>query len=192
MAMSVVWTGMLLIALISGLLTGQGEILAAAAMEGAQNAITVGLSIAGPLCLWNGVGTLLQRNGMSGGLMRLLKPILCRLFPVAYKDQKAASCISANVTANLLGLGNAATPMGIAAVKRMKELTKGVAASDEMCRFIVLNTASVQLLPTTVATVRSAAGAAKPFDILPAVWITSVCSVTAGLLFARILQGRRQ
>ena len=93
-----------------------------------------------------------------------------------------------NVSANLLGLGNAATPMGIAAVKRMQELARTRTATDEMCRLIVMNTASIQLLPTTVAAVRASLGAAAPFDILPAVWVTSALSVTAGLLAARLLR----
>lgn len=187
MAMSWMWAGMLLCALVSALLTGQGDALAAAAMEGAQNAVAVGLAIAGPLCLWSGFGTLLRRSGLSERLTRLLRPLLRRLFPSACQDTEAADCISTNVTANLLGLGNAATPMGIAAVKRMKHLSGSTAASDEMCRLVVLNTASIQLLPTTVASLRAASGAARPFDILPAVWLTSVCSVTVGLLAAKLL-----
>ena len=96
--------------------------------------------------------------------------------------------LCANVSANLLDLGNAATPMGIAAVKRMQELAHTRTATDEMCRLIVMNTASIQLLPTTVAAVRASLGAAAPFDILPAVWVTSALSVTAGLLAARIFR----
>ena len=89
-----------------------------------------------------------------------------------------------NFTANLLGLGNAATPMGIAAVEKMKQ---GDTATDEMCRLIVLNTASIQLLPTTVAAVRASLGAAQPFDILPAVWVTSLLSASAGVLAAWVM-----
>lgn len=188
MAMSFIWTTMVLLAVICAVLNGQTGTLAAAAMEGAQAALTVGLSIAGPLCLWSGFGRLLHRSGLGSRLTRFLQPILHRLFPQSFQDKDAAESISANVTANLLGLGNAATPMGIAAVKRMKQLSHSDAANNEMCRLIVLNTASVQLLPTTVASLRAANGAAKPFDILPAVWLTSVCSVAAGLLSARFLQ----
>ena len=94
--------------------------------------------------------------------------------------------MTANVSANLLGLGNAATPMGIRAACRMARGTEGV-ASDELCRLVVLNTASIQLLPTTVAGVRAACGCRTPFDILPAVWLSSAISVTAGLLTARLL-----
>ena len=190
MAMSVVWTGLVLAAVVCGILTGQSAALTGAAMEGARTAAEVGLTLLGPLCLWSGVGALLQETGVSHSLMRLLRPVLGRLFPASFRDPEAAQNISTNVTANLLGLGNAATPSGVAAVRRMKMLSGGAEASDEMCRLVVLNTASVQLLPTTVAALRASNGAAAPFDILPAVWLTSVCSVTAGLLAARLLQKR--
>lgn len=191
MAMSVVWTGLVIAAVICGILTGQGAALTGAAMEGARTAAEVGLSLLGPLCLWSGVGQLLKETGVSRTLMNLLRPVLGRLFPASFRDPETAQSISANVTANLMGLGNAATPPGIAAIRRMQALTGGAEASDEMCRFVVLNTASVQLLPTTVAALRASEGAAAPFDILPAVWMTSVCSVTAGLLAASVLQKRR-
>ena len=105
----------------------------------------------------------------------------------ASRDSETLAALSANVSANLLGLGNAATPLGIRAATRMAQGCSGV-ASDELCRLVVLNTASIQLLPTTVAAVRSAHGCAAPFDILPAVWLSSVLSVSAGLLAARGLQ----
>lgn len=131
--------------------------------------------------------TLMDRSGLSAGLARLLRPVLRRLLPRASRDDGTLAALSANVSANLLGLGNAATPMGIRAAERMARGCGGV-ADDELCRLVVLNTASIQLLPTTVAAVRSANGCAAPFDILPAVWASSILSVSAGLLAARLLQ----
>lgn len=191
MAMAWLWTGMVLTAAVCALFTGQTALLASSAMEGAQSAVTVCISIAGALCLWSGVGALLRRTGAGSLLSHLLRPVLSRLFPQSFRDTQAANSISANVTANVLGLGNAATPMGIAAVRRMKTISGSADATDEMCRFIVLNTASVQLLPTTAAALRAAAGATAPFDILPAVWLTSLCSVSAGLLAAKAFSLRR-
>ena len=127
---------------------------------------------------------LLERSGAVKALTRLLAPLLRRLFPLSSRDGGIMAAISENVSANLLGLGNAATPMGIQAAQRMK---RGGTATDELCRLIVLNTASIQLLPTTVAGVRAACGCRTPFDILPAVWLSSAISVTAGLLTARLL-----
>ena len=121
-------------------------------------------------------------------LGKLLRPVFRTLFPKAGRDEEALGYLSANVSANLLGLGNAATPMGIAAVKRMQELEKSHIASDEMCLLIVMNTASIQLLPTTMASVRASLGASSAFDILPAVWVSSVCSVCAGIFAAKILR----
>ena len=95
--------------------------------------------------------------------------------------------LSANICANLLGLGNAATPMGIQAVKRLQDPTRPDYATDELCRLVVMNTASIQLLPTTVAAVRQSAGCASPFDILPCVWVSSMLSVSAGLMAAKLL-----
>jgi len=192
MVMSWVWSAMILLAMVASLFTGTVGQLTAALFDGAKSAVTLALSLAGVLCLWSGVIHVMELTGISAVLARLLQPLLRRLFPKASRDGEASACLSGNLTANLLGLGNAATPLGIRAVQRMQRLSGGRDASNEMCRLIVMNTASVQLLPTTVAAVRSALGAAAPFDILPAVWVTSLCSVTAGLLAAKLLEGRHE
>lgn len=131
--------------------------------------------------------TLMDRCGLSQKLARLLRPVLRRLLPRASRDSETLAAVSANVSANLLGLGNAATPLGIRAARRMALGAEG-RATDELCRLVVLNTASVQLLPTTVAAVRAGCGSAAPFDILPAVWVSSILSVSVGLLAARLLE----
>ncbi len=185
MAMSLIWTGMVVVALACGLLTGNGEAVAAAAMEGAAAGVELCLSMAGVLCLWMGVMEVMRRAGLSEKLTGLLKPLLRRLYPDFARDSKVMDTIAANVSANLLGLGNAATPLGIEAARLMSRRTPGV-ASNSLCMLVVCNTASIQLIPTTVASVRSAAGCATPFDILPAVWLASAFSVTVGILAARL------
>ena len=187
MAMPFFLTALLMLSLVFGCITGQLSAVSSAAMEGAQAAVELCLSMAGAICLWSGVMTLMDRCGLSRKLARLLRPVLRRLLPSASRDSETLAAVSANVSANLLGLGNAATPLGIRAATRMAEGCGGV-ASDELCRLVVLNTASIQLLPTTVAAVRSAHGCAAPFDILPSVWLSSSLSVAAGLLAARGLQ----
>lgn len=187
MAMAWIWSGMLLLAVLAAAISGQLGAVSAAAMAGAERGAQLCLSLAGPLCLWAGLAAVLEGSGLSAKLAALLRPLLGRLFPAAARDAQALEKISGNFTANLLGLGNAATPLGIAAVQRMHRLSGGAAASDEMCRLIVLNTASIQLLPTTVAALRASAGAARPFAILPAVWLTSLGSVTVGLLAVGLL-----
>ena len=184
MVMSYIWTGMVLVSIFSALLTGSGSALSGAVMQGAQAGVTLCISIAGSICLWTGVGALMDRCGITGALSRLLRPLLGRLFPTSRADPALARDLSANVCANFLGLGNAATPMGISAARRLK---RGDEATDELCRLIVLNTASIQLIPANVAAVRSALGAAKPFSILPAVWVSSICSAGLGVAAAWIL-----
>ncbi|MBQ2739527.1 MAG: spore maturation protein A [Oscillibacter sp.] len=186
MAMTRIWTGMVTAALICGLITGKIDAVSAAAMEGAQTAVELSLSMAGVLCLWSGVMEIMERCGIAAGLARLFRPVLRRLLPQAAKDEETLAALTANVSANLLGLGNAATPLGIRAARRMAVGCGGI-ASDELCMLVVLNTASIQLLPTTIASVRAAAGSATPFDILPAVWLSSVLSVAAGLCAAKLL-----
>ena len=129
---------------------------------------------------------LMNQCGLSGALARAFRPLLRRLLPQASRDSETLAAVSANVSANLLGLGSAATPLGIQAACRMARGTDGV-ASDELCLLVVLNTASIQLIPATVAGVRAACGSAAPFDILPAVWLSSILSVTVGLLAAKVL-----
>ena len=187
MAMSYFLTAFFALALVFGGISGQWGAVSAAAMEGARAAVELCISMAGAICLWSGVMTLMDRCGLSQKLARLLRPVPRHILPRASRDSETMAALSANVSANLLGLGNAATPLGIRAATRMAEGCGGV-ASDELCRLVVLNTASIQLLPTTVAAVRSAQGCAAPFDILPAVWLSSALSVTAGLLAARGLQ----
>ena len=212
MILSWIWVGMTAAALIFGALSGRLEAVSQAALSGAASAVELGVSMAGTLCLWSGVMEILRLSGLSAGLARGFRPLLRRLFPQASRDPETLAAISANVSANLLGLGNAATPLGIRAVQRMahgkdRQVNEGMrermhigreedttsdegTASDEVCRLVVLNTASVQLIPATVAALRSAAGCAAPFDILPAVWTASILSVGAGLsaerLFSRL------
>lgn len=187
MVMSWIWTGMIAVSVIAGLFLGTGQELAAAIPQGAQSGINLAISMAGSICLWTGVGKLMEHAGLTGMLSRLLSPLLGKLFPSYRKDRSLACSLSANVCANFLGLGNAATPMGIQAAQRLAQQGNSQIASDELCRLIVLNTASIQLIPANVAAIRTALGCATPFDILPGVWITSICSTGLGLCAAWLL-----
>lgn len=186
MAMTVFWVAMVVISLVCGLATGNLSQVSQAAAEGAQSAVTLCISMAGMLCLWNGVLEVMNRSGLTQKLRVLLLPVLRRLYPDFRGDGAILDAVSANVCANLLGLGNAATPFGIRAAKGMAEHYRG-RAGDGLCLLVVCNTASIQLLPTTVAAIRSAAGCASPFDILPAVWLSSALALGAGLAAAKLL-----
>ncbi len=184
MVMSWIFTGILAISLVAAIIFGRGAQLAAAIPVGAQAGITLAISMAGSICLWSGVGRLMEKVGITALLSKLLKPILAKVFPSTRTDLRLAGSLSANICANFLGLGNAATPMGIQAAQQLAAKSNNNLANDELCRLIVLNTASIQLIPATVAAVRSSLGCSTPFDILPAVWITSICSAGLGLCSA--------
>ena len=186
MAMTVIWTGMVVISVLFGLSCGRGPEVAAAAMEGTSAAVELCLSIAGMMCLWSGVMEIMRQSGLAAGLSRLLGPVLRRLFPQVAADHDVMDSISANVSANLLGLGNAATPLGLEAARRMSP-DRSDTASDALCMLVVCNTASIQLIPTTVASVRAAAGCAAPFDILPAVWLASGVSIAVGVAACKLM-----
>ena len=187
MAMTILWVTMVTLSLLFGIRNHALDAVSAAALSGAGSAMELCLSMAGVICLWTGVMELMERAGLAGKLAGLFRPILGRLLPRASRDAETLAAVSANVSANLLGLGNAATPLGLKAARRMAEGCGGV-ASDELCLLVVLNTASIQLLPTTVAALRAGLGCRSPLDILPAVLLTSLCSVSAGLLACRLLE----
>lgn len=187
MVMSWIFTVILAISLTAATILGRGSALASAVTQGAQAGITLCISLSGAICLWTGVGKLMEHIGLTAFLAKLLSPLLGRIFPSTKKDKVLAGTLSANVCANFLGLGNAATPMGIQAAQRLAARSSKGVASDELCRLIVLNTASIQLIPANVAAVRSSLGCASPFDILPAVWLTSLCSAGLGVAAAWLL-----
>lgn len=187
MVMSRIWFIIVFVSFLAALAGNLGSELAASVLQGAQAGISLAISMAGAICLWTGVGALMEKIGFTEGLAQLLRPLLTRLFPGTRRDPALARDLSANIGANLLGLGNAATPMGICAARRMADPNNPGLATDELCRLIVLNTASIQLIPANVAALRTSLGCASPFDILPAVWITSICSASLGLSMAWFL-----
>ena len=187
MVLSWIWTGLVALSIVFSALFGRGDELAAAVFSGAQAGVTLAISLTGSICLWSGVGKLMTYLGLTEGLSRLLRPALGRVFPETKENPEASSFLSANICANLLGLGNAATPMGIQAAKFLRDPGRPDYATDSLCRLVVLNTASIQLIPANVAAVRLGLGCAAPFDILPAVWVTSFCSAGLGLAAAVVL-----
>lgn len=186
MVMSWVWAVLVVTSVVCAAVGGRAAALSAAVMQGAQAGVTLAISIAGSLCLWAGIGRAMEKLGLTAVLARLLRPAMNRLFPSTREDAALSGALSTNICANFLGLGNAATPPGIEAARCLAARSPG-RASDELCRLIVLNTASIQLIPANVAAVRSSLGCGSPFDILPAVWITSLCSAGLGLAVAWVL-----
>ncbi len=186
-----VWLLLIVCSVVFGAANGRLGDVSAAALDGAKTAVELAISLAGTLCLWNGVLEVMRRAGLDRALARAARPLLGRLLPDIRSDDEALGAVSANLSANLLGLGNAATPLGIRAASLM---ARGERATDSLCTFVVMNTASLQLVPATIAALRASLGAKSPFDILPAVWCSSAIALAAGLaadrLFRRI--GRRR
>lgn len=192
MLMSRVLAVMAGLSVLFGLLTGRMDQVSLATLSGGEEAVQLMLRLAGTLCLWSGLMEVMTRSGLADRIARLLSPLIRRLFGSYGEDAEARAAIAQNLSANLLGLGSAATPSGLRAAKRLKELSdKRGTPPHGAFLLIVLNTASLQLLPTTVAAVRAGLGSPSPYDILPAVWVTSACSVAAGLLAARLFRGER-
>ncbi|HIU32223.1 MAG TPA: spore maturation protein A [Candidatus Caccousia avistercoris] len=182
-----IWAGMILVSLVCAAATGRMEALSAAVFSGSQRAVELTFAMAGAMAAWTGLLKVAEAGGLTALLNRALRPVVRRLFPRYETDSEAGRAICMNIAANLLGLGNAATPMGIAAMKAMAR-ENGGGADRSMVRFVVLNTASLQLLPTTLGALRAASGSAAPFDILPAVWVTSALSLLAALAACYVLE----
>ena len=174
-----------LLSLLSAILLGNTAAAGAAVLEGVREALRFAPELAAALCLWSSVTELLERGGAADALARFLGLPLRALFPRGFRDRETRAALTENLSANLLGLGNAATPAGIRAARGLSRLGAGA----ELNILVVLNTASVQLLPTTAASLRASLGSAAPFDMTAAVWVSSALSLLAGLAAVRFLNG---
>ena len=183
-----IWCGMIMMSVITSFFTGNINQVANAAMEGAAGAVTMSLELLGIMAFWNGIMNIAGASGIIDKLAVVIKPVYRLCFKNIPPDSAAGRNILLNITANVMGLGNAATPAGIRAAQRLHTLSGGEEASDELCRLVVLNTASIQLLPTTMISMRAMAGSANPAEILVPVWIVSVCALAMGLFAASVFK----
>lgn len=184
-----------LLAVIYGIINGRTAEMSAAVLEGAGSAVELILSLCGVMCLWCGVMKVAEKSGIVAKVAGLLSPVVGVLFRGIKKGGRASQLIAMNITANLLGLGNASTPLGLSAMQALKEEEQSTdTATDNMVMLTVLNTASLQLIPTTAAALRAAHGAARPMEILPSVWIVSVYSAAVAIGAAKLMAyiGRRR
>ncbi len=189
--MTYIMTGLIVTAVIFAAINGSMADLSTAFLEECGGAVQLAISLTGVIALWSGLMRVAQASGLTGKLAALVQPLLSRLFGGLQKGGKALQYITLNIIANLLGLGNASTPFGIAAMRETEREEHSAApeyASHNMIVFAVMNTASLQLVPTTAAALRLAHGSADPMEILPCVWITSVCALTAALVSAFIFR----
>ncbi|MBQ7717873.1 MAG: nucleoside recognition protein [Clostridia bacterium] len=190
--MNYIWPAIMIISVVVSFFTGKFEAVSVAAIEGAGDGVKLCLELCGVMCFWTGIMEIAEKGGIVKRISKLLSPLTRLLFPKIPQNSRAMSAIVMNMTANILGMANAATPLGLKAMQELKELNKNKdSASDEMCMFVVINTASIQLIPATLIALRAAAGSAAPTEIILPVWITSAASVLVGVTAAKIFQKRK-
>lgn len=179
------WSGLILISVICSVIFGNTHNLSQALIESGASSVELILTMAGIMCLWSGIMKIAVESGLTSIFAKVFAPLLRPLFPRLAKDSDAFQSITMNISANLLGLGNAATPFGLKAMQQLHTLNdRSDTASNEMVIFVVMNTASLQLLPTTLATLRQSYGSSAPFEIMVPVWISSACALAVALIIA--------
>lgn len=180
-----VWSGLVIISIICSIFLGNTEDLSKSLVDSGASSIELIITMAGIICLWTGIMKIAVESGLTSVFAKVFSPLLRPLFPNLDKDSDAFKSISMNISANLLGLGNAATPFGLKAMEQLHTLNnKSDTASNEMVIFVVMNTASLQLLPTTLASLRQSYGSSAPFEIIVPVWISSACALATALICA--------
>ncbi len=191
--MNYIWSGLLAAGFIIGVLNGRLEAVTRAAFTSAERAVELSIGLLGIMCLWSGLMKIMEKSGMISVLAKLASPVLKLLFPKLSGKSNAAGAIVMNLAANFMGLGNAATPLGIKAMEELQKVnTRKDTASDAMCMFLVLNTAAIQLVPATVMAIRSNAGSAAPAEITACIWAASLCASIAGVISAKIFAQKRR
>ncbi len=186
---NVIWFVILAIGIIFGLASGDGEIISKAIISTTSSTVDLVVGLVGMMCLWCGIMKIAEKSGLTNKLAKILTPILKRIFKEASKDEKAMGAIVMNITANMFGLGNAATPFGIKAMEEMDKLNKEKGtASNDMILFLILNAACIQLVPTTVISIRAAAGSSNPGAIIIPAIITTFSASVIGVILCKLLQ----
>lgn len=184
--MNYVWPVLIILSFFASIMTGNVGQLSNAVIQGGQNAVELLLRLVAMLCLWGGIMEIAEKSGITAAISKLLKPIMKLIFPRLKKEDYALEAISMNITANVLGLGNAATPLGLEAMRRLQLINPDpLTASNEMIVFVVMNTAAMHVIPTTVATMRGQYGSQSPMEIMPASVLTSFCALTVAILAAK-------
>lgn len=188
-----VWCGMILISFFASFFTGRLDAVTAAAIEGSKAAVELCIGFLGTMCLWTGLAKVAEKSGLVEVFSKILRPVTKLLFPRLKSSSAALHAIVLNMVANLLGMGNAATPLGISAMKELDKINgKKSTASNEMCMLVVINTASIQLIPSTIISLRQLYGSVNPSEIIVPVWIVSILTVTVGVTMAKLFEKRKR
>lgn len=182
-----IWAAMVVFSVITAFFAGTTQALSAAIVASASDAVSLCIRLGGTICLWGGLTEIAEQSGLTDAVCRILSPFLKIIFPKMDMKGKTAKAISMNVTANLLGLGNAATPLGLEAMRCLQaDNPLKEKASSDMIKFVVMNSAAFHLIPTTVASMRQDYGSENPFDIMLPSWISSAAALTVGLTAATL------
>lgn len=189
--MNFIWSGIILLSIVYSFFSGGAAALTDSVMEGAKSALALIAATAGMMCFWSGIMEIAQASGITAAIAKMFKPVFKLLMPDFAEDNEVCSAVSMNISANLLGLGNAATPLGLRAMSLMNDKNASDIARNSMVMFVVLNTASLQLVPTTVAVLRAENGSSDPMGIITSVWICSAAALLVGICSAKALEGRR-
>lgn len=189
----IIWAGMIIISLILSFFTNSVDETINAAFKGANEALKTVFGFAGAMAMWCGMIKIAEKSGLTDIFAKVIRPVTSFLFPHLKRRGAAVKAISMNMVANLLGLANAATPLGIAAMKELKKISKKDGdATDEMCMFVVLNTASIQLIPSTLIAIRSSMGSKDPSQIVVPIWIGSVLTAIFAVFLVKCFEKRRK
>ena len=184
--MNYIFPILLILSFISAVATGKVAELSQSVISGAEDAVQLLLRLVSMLCLWGGIMEIGDKSGLTALFSKLMYPVVSLVFPRLRKEKYVLEAISMNITANILGLGNAATPLGLEAMRRLQSVNSNTAfASDEMVVFVVMNTAAMHIIPTTVATMRGQYGSEDPMEIMPAAFLTSFCALMTAILVAK-------
>src|SRR2546425_2339764 len=178
-----IWLVLILLAVLVGGFSGRIKEMTDGAVQGAESAVTLSIGLIGIMALWLGMMRLAEKAGLVQALARMLRPVLRRLFPDVPVDHAAMGSMVMNIAANMLGLNNAATPLGLRAMKDLETLNRfRGTATNAMCTFLAINTSSVQLIPITAVAVLAAAGSTNPSAIIGTAFLATICSTAARIV----------
>lgn len=187
--MNYIWITIIFFSVITAVFNGTANELSNSIITSGNTAVNLCFSLLGTFCLWNGLMNVAEKSGLSQAFAKFTAPILCKLFKELNKNSDAILPISLNITSNLLGLSNAATPIGIDAMKKLANENQGKSTpSNNMVLFVVMNSAALRLIPSTVASIRANHGSANPLEIIVPSFLTSICALTVGISITKILE----
>ena len=186
--LNIIWPVFLILSFLYGIISGRVSEINTSIFDSTKSAIELSLSLSGTICLWNGIMQIASKTRIIKFLEKILNPITKKIFPDINKNEIIHKEITMNIIANIMGLGNAATPLGLKAMKSLQKKNKEKnKLSNSMVMLIVLNTASIQIIPTTVIAIRSSLGSNNPAQMMVPVWISTILSASAAILFAKLL-----